>query len=252
MSEPEKAICTRCDQEYEKDPSQGNFPMPAGIPKIDLCRDCYLYFREEPVEEEKPASEMDGSAALEAMEKIGVNVRRHGRLMLKDFEAPIRKRAEKFVKDLMAAGRYGEVKGLYVGGSTGTGKSQLAVSVIHTLLRTGTLRAQDIVYDSARRMVTQLQDRYRTGAVDEFSKVRRKARLWVYEDAGTEKLTDDAFRVVETIFDAREGHPTIVTSNLSRQQLAERWSAQDVIGRFKSRLREYVPIVMDGPDHRAG
>jgi hypothetical protein len=107
-----------------------------------------------------------------------------------------------------------------------------------------------IVYDRARAMVTQLQDCYGTSNVDVFSERRRRCKLWVYEDAGTEKLTPDAYRILEDIIDRREGHPTIITSNLERGELATRW--QEIAGweRFQSRLAPFRSAKMDGLDLR--
>jgi len=247
--EPEMQVCSECGKEFEK-PKGGNIRLPAGVEVQPMCRECYGAFRQVTIPTPEFRSTSPEIEGLQGLEKVGVNVRRHGKLLLADVGGEAETAGRSFIGDVLSAGKYGEVQGLFVWGGTGTGKSQFAVAVVHELLRMGVLRHHEIVYDSARRMVTQLQDRYSTGGVDEFSERRQKARLWVYEDAGTEKLTPDAFRVVETIFDAREGHPTIVTSNLSRQALAEKWAQMDVVGRFLSRLRAYRSLAMVGSDRR--
>lgn len=186
----------------------------------------------------------------EALEAVGVNVRRHGHLTLADLgEQPAVREARAFVGSLIRAGRWGEVDGLYLHGSTGTGKSQIAAAIARAVIDAG-VSAQRIVYDRARALIQQVQDCYTTGQVDAFTARRGKALLYVYEDAGTEKLTADAYRVMEDIFDRREGHPTIVTSNLTRAQLSQRWQAFDAEGRLHSRLAPFRAVEVVGPDRR--
>jgi len=248
---PETQVCSECGAEFEV-PKGGNIKLPEGIEVQPQCRDCYMKHRHEipaDVAVQYPR-QSQVAVGLDGLGQVGVNVRRHGHLLLADLGEQYEEVGREFIQAVLSAGRYGEVAGLYVWGETGTGKSQFAVSIMHEFLRMGVLRPHEIVYDTARRMVTQLQDRYSTGGVDAFSNARSRARLWVYEDAGTEKHTPDAFRVVETIFDAREGHPTIVTSNLNRQELADRWSQMDVVGRFLSRLKAYRSVRIDGEDRR--
>lgn len=190
------------------------------------------------------------TSALAEMDTLGVNVRRHGALRLAELDpSPAVEAAREFADAVLAAGRWREVRGLYLWGPTGNGKSQIAASVVRDLLERG-VQSSAIVYDRGRAMITQLQDLYGTGDVDAFSERRRRAQVWIYEDAGTEKLTADAFRVVEDIFDRREGHPTLVTSNYDRQAMAERWQGQEGWERLRSRLGPFRAVAMAGTDRR--
>jgi DNA replication protein DnaC len=191
-------------------------------------------------------------ALWSALETLGVNVRRHGHVQLHELQhAEARARLEAFATEVVQAGRWAETRSLYLWGPTGTGKSQAAVAAIRALIVAG-MPPRRMVYDRGRALVTQLQDRYTTGHVDEFSEARRTALLWVYEDAGTEKLTPDSFRVLEDILDRREGCPTIITTNLSREDFSQRWSVVTGWERLRSRLGPYVAVEFKGMDRRLG
>ena len=216
-----------------------------------ICRECYIKARNVPMVERRPGEDAGIPAILATLESIGVNLRLHGHLTIAQLsEGPANDAARRLIGEMAAAGRTGRVSGLYIWGGTGTGKSQLAVCVIRELVYLKILNEKNVVYDRARAMITQLQDRYATGRVDEFSDRRRRARLWVYEDAGTEKLTPDAFRIFEDILDARDGHPTIITSNLNRSQLIDRWVDAASVERFRSRISIFHPIQLTGKDRR--
>lgn len=214
-----------------------------------LCKTCWIEKRHEGTKGPAPATPLEKTLAV--MEKLGVNVRRHGHLSLDqlDDQKAITS-ARSFITDFLKVGMYREMSGLWVYGNTGTGKSQLAVCILRDLIKAAGLTERQVVYDRGRAMVTQLQDCYGKNSVDPFSERRRKARLWIYEDAGTEKLTPDSFRVMEDIFDRREGHPTIVTSNLTRNQFSQRWEEMEGWGRLKSRLAPFKVIHMEGKDLR--
>lgn len=203
--------------------------------------------------EEDPAERATTSThpnVVAAMDEVGINVRRHGHLILEEMERiEARTVIANWVDGVMQAGRWGEVKGLWLWGPTGTGKSQAAVCAVRALLARG-IPSSRIVYDRGRAMITQLQDRYSRGDVDSYSQRRRRAAVWIYEDAGTEKLTPDAFRVLEDILDAREGHPTIVTTNHNREGFVRRWREIEGWERLQSRLIPFTPVEFDGKDLR--
>ena len=244
-------VCPDCGESFVLDPD-GNVGLKlseAAMAHI-TCPACYRKKRStvfSPRHQDVPPAD----SIMDNLNTLGVNVRRHGHMSLSGYSGgPARSSAEAFIAEVAKAGHWGEVGGIYIWGPTGTGKSQLAVCILKQLLQTGIMHPRGVVYDRARSMVTQLQDRYTTGRVDEFSDRRAKAKLWVYEDAGTEKLTQDAFRVVEDIFDRREGHPTIVTSNLCREELVRYWATAAKVDRFMSRLGPYRPINLQGKDRR--
>lgn len=244
--------CIDCgtDFEYQAFKTRGGFLVSG-----ERCENCYLVWRNTQVSPSvtDPTVLTPGTRiekVLEAMDKLGCNVRRHGHLKLGELkDSPAKTAAAQFVHDILSAGKYREVRGLYIYGPPGTGKSQIAVSIVREVLERGVHPAR-VVYDRARAMITQLQDCYGTSSVDAFSEIRRRALLWIYEDAGTEKLTPDAYRILEDIIDRREGHPTLITSNLSRGDMATRW--RDIAGweRFESRLLPFRAAAMTGADQR--
>lgn len=203
--------------------------------------------------EDEEAADLGPDRSIEsALADLGVNVRKHGHMSLDDMgDTPAVLAARRFVADTLEAGRYRAVKGLWLMGSdTGVGKSQVAVSVMRELLTEG-YRGR-IVFDRARALITTLQDRYGKGDVDATTDVRRKAGVWILDDAGTEKPTPDAFRIIEDILDAREGHPNVWTGNLTHEELAAHWADKDVAGRFTSRIgpRNFRYVEMRGEDRR--
>lgn len=230
-------------------------PSLKGRPVLPYCPTCMGRLNSE-----EPAGRLRASTVLEELDELGLNVPRHGHLTqgphagelatldaLGDSEGVRATRA--WVAAVLQAGPWMAVDPLYLHGPTGTGKSQAAFCAVRALLEAGTPRT-DIVYDRGRAMITQLQDRYGSGRVDEFSERRRRARVWVYEDAGTEKLTADAFRVFEDILDAREGRASLMTSNYGREAMANRWADQDGWVRLRSRLGPWRSVEMRGDDLR--
>ncbi len=187
------------------------------------------------------------------MDALGINMREHGRLTLADMDAdgpasPARRVAE-WCDEVRELGAYDSVDALYLVGDTGVGKSQLAVSSVRYLLEGG-FPERRIVYDRARALATTVQDRYGTGTVDPTIELRRRAGLWVLEDVGAERHTPDSFRIMEDIMDRRMGHPSIWTSNLTPEALADRWSEQAGHERFQSRLAGFRFLTIQGEDRR--
>lgn len=243
--EQETAVC-RCGQPFERTVTV------IGVARVgpSVCPACEEAdrIRERDYAEArapKPTNALDHLAA------IGVNVRVFGRLTLEEMlKEPAIVAAFGFVHEVTKAKPHDFVQGLYFAGPTGTGKTQLAVSTLRALLDWG--YQGRIVFDRARALVTTIQDRYGQGNVDDVIEKRRNAGLWVLDDIGTEKPTPDALRIIEDVLDARQGHPTILTSNESPAELAQRWAPHDTQGRFASRLgpMNYRHIVLDGDDRR--
>jgi chromosomal replication initiation ATPase DnaA len=243
-------VCPECGDTFTIDVGR-LYAIPEGVDSAIQCRACYLKTRKVMMVPKAP--EVTGTEqVLNEMNRMGINVRLHGHLTLGIMQdGPAKEAASAFIADIIAGGNFGRLHGLYIWGDTGTGKSQLAVAIVRQLLVRRILSERGVVYDRARAMVTQLQDRYTHGNVDEFSERRRRAGLWIYEDAGTEKLTPDAFRIVEELLDAREGHATIITSNLNRGHLASRWTETGTQSeRFRSRLSLFHPVHLTGKDKR--
>jgi len=257
-TETETFHCVQCGQPFERETlvlpnprGPGYEPKRYGPPH---CEGCSAEIAKESEAQAARIAEMGKGRTAEPLARLqaaGVNVRVFGRLTLDDMGSSLATEAARsFVRQVMRAGPYDAVRGLYLGGPTGVGKSQLAVSTLRALLEQG--YTGSIAFDRGRSFITTVQDRYGSGSVDHVIDARRKAGVWLLDDIGTEKPTADAFRILEDILDARQGHPTILTSNLDPGALAEQWAPQDTQGRFASRLgpENYRAIVLDGDDRR--
>ena len=241
-------LCAGCRGLYES-------PAVNGRPAVPYCPACSAR-----LEGEEPTPGPSKRDPFPTLDSLGLNVHRHGHLTMGPHagqaatldllgEAKGVAEARRWVGAVLASGSWDAVDPLYLFGPTGTGKSQAVFCAVRALIEAGMPKG-DIVYDRGRAMITQLQDRYGTGTVDEFSERRRRARVWIYEDAGTEKLTADAFRVLEDILDRREGRASIMTSNYSREDMANRWADQDGWNRLRSRLGPWRAVEMAGNDLR--
>lgn len=169
----------------------------------------------------------------------GANPREHGRATLDNFDdaaagaLPVRY-ARQFVAETKGAGKYDPVKGLYLYGGTGTGKTHIAVAVLRDLLLDPQWRTDQIVYDHASHLMALIQATY-GGAGDTMAVLERrfKAPVWILDDLGTERATADVAQHLTLIFTMRAMTPTLVTSNLSPQQLeAQRPELVRVISRL--------------------
>lgn len=197
-----------------------------------------------------------------ALDDLGFNVRRHGRLTLRDFDGvPCRRGGGEsldvtgvvsgWLTAVLHARPWDEVESLYLTGPTGTGKSQLMCSMARYLLD-ASYPTRSIVFVRARAWINEIQDRYGTGTVDAYVDRFRKAGVLFIDDAGCEKLSLDAFRYVEDVLDAREGHPTVWSSNDGPDALVDYWAAGTGArtDRFRSRLANFRFVEFEGKDRR--
>ena len=247
-TETEVAACIDCGQPFEREVTLIEGRRIA-YPRCSVCD--VRIGEENRAHAERIADAQSPKASFARLAAAGVNVRKFGHLTLETMGKSLAQSAAlTFALEVKRAGPWDFVRGLYVAGPTGVGKSQLAVSTLRELLEAG--YQGRIVFDRARALITTIQDRYGTGTVEQVEAQRRTAGVWCLDDIGTEKPTADAFRILEDMLDAREGHPTILTSNLTPVELAEHWSAIDVQGRLRSRLgpQNYRAVVIEGDDRR--
>lgn len=202
----------------------------------------------------RPAVNTPGDPA-DWLLSLGVNTRKHGRCTVENFDAafaPLAPRAATdFIAETLAAGKHDRVRGLYlVHEAKGTGKSHLAVAIMRAVHEANPrLR---VVYDPADRLIAKVQDSYGTGTTDRLIEDRRLADLYVLDDLGREKGTDDALRTLATILDEREGAPTVITANAPPEELAKRYRDGGLFDRVASRLGDdvYRYVSVPGPDRR--
>lgn len=226
---------------------------PMLMPTCDTC-----IAEEEALFAKPTGRESEGAAGpqgtVDWLASIGVNTRKHGNATFETFdssEAPAALRVTRaFVEDVLASQRHDRVRGLYLAGPTGAGKSHLAVAVIHALHEARP--ALSVIYEPADRLVTRVQDTYGSGTTDAFIEQRKRAGLYVLDDLGREKPTADALRVLATILDEREGAPTVITSNQLPHELGARHEESIEWGRIASRLGDevYRYVLVAGRDRR--
>jgi DNA replication protein DnaC len=158
--------------------------------------------------------------------------------------------AREFTRDVIAAGPHDGVRGLYLWGDFGTGKTHLVVAVLDELLRRDDFDAARIQFDRADELILQIQDTYNTQqSTMAVADLRKRAGVWILDDLGTEQPSADAGRHLRQILSRRVLKPTLITSNLSPEQLQDQ---NPELGRVVSRLgRQYFRVVeVKGRDRR--
>lgn len=200
-------------------------------------------------------SERRQEGILDLLHQAGVNAWDHGHATLDNFDpvdagaAPVQA-ARAFLADLRAAEQYTPVRGLYLVGDTGAGKSHLAVAVARALLLDPAIRPEEVVFDHALRLIGQIQRTYSNEESADAVLARRiNARVWILDDLGTEAPSADVVRRLTEIFTERAMRPTLVTSNLAPDQLEARHSE---FFRVVSRLgpRYFRTVRVPGRDRR--
>src|SRR5690606_3477547 len=118
------------------------------------------------------------------------------------------------------------------------------------LLLDPSIPAGAVVFDYALSLISRIQDTYNTGeSTDEILNRRIRARVWILDDLGTEKPSDDVVRRLTMIFAEREGRPTLVTSNFPPHELEAR---HPEFFRLASRFgpRSFRTVEVRGRDRR--
>lgn len=158
------------------------------------------------------------------LHEMGANPWEHGHASLDNFDPGESPKAlgaaREFAVAVKSAGKYDPVRGLYFWGPTGTAKTHLAVGIVRWLLEQE-YAPSSIVFDHAAELVARIQDTY--GRKDDRTmdvlERRFNAGLWVLDDFGTERCSDDVIRHLTLIFARRALRPNLITSNIGPQQL---------------------------------
>jgi DNA replication protein DnaC len=220
--------CSRCSGDFEAMPLSlmGRVMYPQKV-----CGPCIEKGREE--ERRLDALQRQHVSKLEGQDReltlrkllhdLGANPWEHGHASLDNFDPGDSPKAlgaaREFANAVKAAGKYDPVRGLYLWGETGPGKTHLAVGVVRWLLEED--YRGDIVFDHAASLIARIQDTY--GRKDERTmsvlEKRVHAGLWILDDFGTERPSDDVIRHMTVIFAERAMRPTLVTSNYSPERM---------------------------------
>lgn len=231
--------------------------------QLQLCPGCVTLARQ--AEEERAAEEerqrrdarreQRSAAILDVLAEAGVNVWDHQHATLASYDAgesgdvPLAA-ARRFLQDVRDAAGYDQVRGLYLVGPTGAGKSHLAVAVARELLMDPDISTAEVVYDHALRLIGRIQRTYGSDErAEEVLQRRIDARLWILDDLGTEAPSADVVRRLTEIITERAMRPTIVTSNLHPGELeARNPEFFRVVSRFGPRYFRVVRVA--GRDRR--
>ncbi len=145
--------------------------------------------------------------------------------------------------------------GLFLTGGTGTGKTHAACAVAQRFLRCGkTVRFADP--EQIEREVKASWGRMAND--DEASVISRyvTADLVVIDDLGAEQMGTVTMKALRAVISGREanGRPTVFTSNLTREQLAQRiadGTDEVMADRLASRIKGMTRMfAFGGPDRR--
>ena len=257
----EQATCIDCKGEFTRSYLEINGERVPGLTPI-RCESCSVSDDEPPAPTSEAAQREQSSE--KHLDKAGVNVRRHGRCTLERGlirgvhfdttecgEEPLIE-ARQFLDDTLHAGRWGAVRGLLLMGTLGSGKTHLAAAIVRAALLSPRVKADSVIFDRADRLITMVQDTYGTGKTSAILEARERAHLLVIDDLGREKATPDTLRILVDLINARESHPTVITSNYTPEGLVSRWEGNEGWKRLASRLgpRNYRHVTVLGSDRR--
>lgn len=151
-----------------------------------------------------------------------------------------------------------EPKSVYYSGAPGTGKTFLTAIIAQEYLK----RGRSVIFSDVPYLLNKMRASFSEKSevdIDEMMKTLEEADVLVLDDIGTEVSTEWAVERLFLIINSRylEGKQTLVTSNYSLSELAERLNAPKggkggVTGnRIASRLREMCSLaVLRGDDRR--
>jgi len=156
----------------------------------------------------------------------------------------VRKYAEEFIA------KRGHNKGLFITGSVGTGKTGLAASLMHVLMRAGI----PCIFGSVVKLLGRIKQTYGEDCVDEQQVINDLCTvpLLVVDDLGKEKVSPWVQQVLFEVIDTRysELRPFVVTTNFTLTELEKRYE-EEVGVALASRIAEFCIFVgLKGPDLR--
>lgn len=135
--------------------------------------------------------------------------------------------------------------GLLLTGPAGTGKTWLGAAIVRALIERGRM----VTFKGAADFYLDLRSSFTDPDVTEITILNRFAdvEFVVLDDIGSGSLSDHERRSTLHLLDRRMNYlrPTIVTSNLTLEQIAEKLDE-----RIASRLSGFTRIVMAGRDLR--
>jgi DNA replication protein DnaC len=136
--------------------------------------------------------------------------------------------------------------GLLLTGRVGTGKTHLAVAIVRWAVEGN----RSVRFCRACDLFSELRESYRDGGGKSEADVMRGfyAPYWlVLDDVGSGSFSDHERRSILDVVDHRMNHmrPTIVTTNLTLEQLGRRLD-----DRIASRLSSFRALALAGKDRR--
>ncbi len=131
----------------------------------------------------------------------------------------------------------------FFSGGTGLGKTHLALAVLNKVTQKG----YSVYYASAGKIIKQMQNEHFGKSNESFEEELEKNDLLIIDDLGAEFLTPFGVAAINEIVNnaVLAGKPTIIISNLSKEQLEERYGQ-----RLISRLSGFEIIEFYGEDIR--
>jgi DNA replication protein DnaC len=257
-----EARCTKCPKVFRYRPVRVGGMV---ISRQTLCPECAERVTSEDRQLEhddaarqlRAAREERERRRLELLHEITGNAAACRHMTLDSFDpsgsgqAPL-SAARDFVREVLEApDDYPAVRGLYFHGDTGPGKTHLAVGVVQALLAEPRIRPEEIVFDRADELILRIQATYgtRESVFQAVLDRRFDAKLWVLDDLGTERPTDESARYLTLLLARRELRPTLITSNLHPTELAKRFTEFNrAESRFGPRYFRVLPVA--GRDRR--
>lgn len=145
------------------------------------------------------------------------------------------------------------VDSLYLTGQRGSGKTHMAAAMIREIVmdKTPWHSTASLQWVSVPDLLLEIRASFREKAErseQEIIEQYSECRVLVLDDLGAEKTTEWSLQTLYTILDRRyrEERQTIITSNLSLDELADKLD-----DRIASRLSELCRVVvLSGPDRR--